>query len=224
MLAHELFKPLVSTAQFMSNRISRTSHHSQVVSAGAIGFPFHLASPESPVRWRRAHTSVKPEADQIRHFFPPSPSPFETWAAAAAADSVEATPTASDHRGLRRSRSICPSSTFIIKCSRSVKSCEDDAHTDWLRSVKCEMGPLIYLTISDGHFSLSMWPRRMRSTVAACCLLALASQILHNIQKAVHYVTVYTEQQRADCARPVVSCRSREILFICDQNRLLVSK
>lgn len=160
----------------------------------------------------------------IFFFSSPSPSPFETRAAAAAADSVEATPTASDHRGLRRSRSICPSSTFIIKCSRSVKSCEDDAHTDWLHSVKCEMGPLIYLTVSDGHFSLSMWPRRMRSTVAACCLLALASQILRNIQKAVHYVTVCTEQQRADCARPVVSCRSREILFICDQNRLLVSK
>lgn len=183
MLAHELFKPLVSTAQFMSNRISRTSHHSQVVSAGAIGFPFHLASPESPVRWRRARASVKPEADQIRHFFfsSPSPSPFETWAAAAAADSVEATPTASDHRGLRRSGSFCPSSTFIIKCSRSVKSCEDGAHTDWSRSVsECEVRPLNYLTISDGHFSLSMWPRRVRSTVAACCPCAPVSWLLRH--------------------------------------------
>lgn len=114
-------------------------------------------------------------------FFSPSPSPFETWAAAAAADSVEATPTASDHRGLRGSGSFCPSSTFIIKCSRSVKSCEDGAHTDWSRSVsECERRPLNYLTISDGHFSLSMWPRRVRSTVAACCPCAPVSWLLRH--------------------------------------------
>lgn len=117
----------------------------------------------------------------IFFFLSPSPSPFETWAAAAAADSVEATPTASDHRGSRRSGSFCPSSTFIIKCSRSVKSCEDGAHTDWSRSVsECEMRPLNYLAISDGHFSLSMWPRRVRSTVAACCPCAPVSWLLRH--------------------------------------------